>query len=171
MVGERRKVPFSNLSFWIKRPDKTTVFELLDEAHVHERLRVDVLGLGISRRDLLEDEAHPPERRIRHPRQLLRIEIYRRGENRRIFDAGVLARDLHRQFGVVLVQRDRFGVGTDKTLGGIRIVFEIASLGDDANKGKLKPKGCDVCDFFIEETKYSASARRTLDCIRNDPVL
>lgn len=29
----------------------------------------------------------------------------------------------------------------------------------------------DVCDFFIEESKYSASARRTLDSVRNHPDL
>lgn len=29
----------------------------------------------------------------------------------------------------------------------------------------------DVCNFFIEESKYSASAKSTLDSIRNDPVL
>ena len=29
----------------------------------------------------------------------------------------------------------------------------------------------DVCDFFIEESRYNASAKRTLDSIRNDSVL
>jgi hypothetical protein len=60
------------LPFRIQPLNKSAVVDLLDEAEIRKRFRRDGLGLGIVRRDLIQDEANTADRRIGHARQFWR---------------------------------------------------------------------------------------------------
>jgi hypothetical protein len=56
----------------IQSLNKPAVVELLNEGEILKRFRRDGLGLGIARRDLIQDEANTADRRIGHARQFWR---------------------------------------------------------------------------------------------------
>src|SRR5713101_7235014 len=93
---------FAHLALRIKPLNKPTIFELLNEANIHETFGSDVFRLRMACRDLVEYETDAADRRIGDARELGGIKTHRGRKNRGIFYAGVLARYLHRKLAVVL---------------------------------------------------------------------